>query len=101
MRALAQDSNTESTKDLILAVFNGTTDLKQLEAANLRDQLLKEILDFHSQLLGYSNPAVENEKAYFQRNIKAHLHPTSPFTSFKRWIIRENDRLKQEFHDCV
>jgi hypothetical protein len=102
IEALDQDANTESTKALILAVFNGTTDLKQLEAANLRDQLLKEIRDFQNYLYDYFDPTcTSKEKDYLYRKIKSHLNEASSFTSFKRWIIRENDRLKQEFHDCI
>jgi uncharacterized protein (TIGR02646 family) len=102
IETLDQDANTESTKALVLAVFNGTTDLKQLEAANLRNQLLREIRDFQNHLCDYFEPTfTSEEKAHLHRKIRSHLNEASSFTSFKRWIIRENDRLKQEFHDCL
>jgi hypothetical protein len=98
--AIASDPRTLSTQSLILAVFNGTTELKQLESANLRNQLLQDIRDFQNHLCDYFEPTSDDEaKAYLRRKIKAHLHEASTFTSFKRWMIRENDRLKQEFGD--
>jgi uncharacterized protein (TIGR02646 family) len=103
---LEDDSKTELTRALILAVFNGSnelkilTDHKQQEAYNLRKQLLDEIRDFQNYLFEYFEPTSDDEeKAYLRRKIKAHLHQASLFTSFKRWIIRGNDRLKQEFGD--
>jgi uncharacterized protein (TIGR02646 family) len=100
IEALSDDPKTASTRELVLAVFNGTTELKQLEAATLRAQLLQEIRDFQNQLCEYFEPTSDDEeKAYLRRKIKAHLHQASRFTSFKRWIIRGNDRLKQEFGD--
>jgi uncharacterized protein (TIGR02646 family) len=102
IEALSDDPKTASTRELVLAVFNGTTELKQLEAATLRAQLLQEIRDFQNQLCEYFEPTVNAEdKAYFLRKIKAHLHQASRFTSFKRWIIRGNDRLKQEFSEYI
>jgi uncharacterized protein (TIGR02646 family) len=102
IEALDDHPRTQSTKALLLAVFNGTTDLKRLESANLRDQLIKEIRNFHNQIHDYFDPSTAPEdKAYFHRRIKAHLNPASPFTSFKRWIIRGNDRLKQEFKEYI
>ncbi len=83
-------------------ILDCTTDLKQLEAATLRAQLLQEIRDFQNQLCDYFAPTSDDaEKAYLRRKIKAHLHQASPFTSFKRWIIRGNDRLKQEFGEYI
>jgi hypothetical protein len=100
IKALINDPKTTSTRELVLAVFNGTTELKQLEAATLRAQLLQEICDFQFQLCEYFKPTCDEEsKTYFRRKIKAHLHEASLFTSFKRWIIRDNADLRQAFQD--
>jgi hypothetical protein len=100
VEALDDDPRTQATCELILAVLNGVTPLKRLESANLRSQILKEVSDFYKKLDNYRKSSDESdEKAYLFRKIKAHLHADSPFTSFKRWIIRGNDRLKQEFGD--
>jgi uncharacterized protein (TIGR02646 family) len=99
---LDDDSRTQSTKELVLAVFNGTTVLKKMEAANLRKNLEEEIKRFFNRIEDYlDSNCSDNDKEYLYRWIKSQLNEASAFTSFKRWIIRENDRLKQEFHDCI
>jgi hypothetical protein len=88
-----------NTKELLLAVYNGTTTpLKKLESANLRNKLLEEIKLFQQNLIDYFNDTNDaNDKAYFLRKIKRHLNTASSFTAFKRWIVRENEGLFNEF----
>jgi len=89
---------TESTRDLIETVFNGTTKLKTIESANLRDSLLKDIREFQNYLVEYfEETSVGEEKDFVLRKIKSHLNSASKFTSFKRWIVRENDILLSKF----
>lgn len=90
--------STQATAALIQGAFNGTTKLKAIEAANLRDKLLSEIQDFQSVLTEYFKTTCDDEdKDYYRRKIKSHLHIASNFTSFKRWIIRDNPVLLKEF----
>lgn len=95
---LDNSPETLMTKELLLAVYNGTTKLKTLESANLRNKLLDEIMDFQKWLKEYflttNSPA---DLEYFLIKIRAHIHRGSGFTAFKRRIILENPRLKQEF----
>jgi uncharacterized protein (TIGR02646 family) len=98
IEALSDTQRTQETRDLILAIFNGTTTLKKLEANNLRAKLLTEIENFQDQLIDYYKPSLDSsDKERLLRKIKSHLHDSSSFTSFKRWIVRDNDRLNQEF----
>lgn len=87
------------TRDLLDAIYNGAqTPTKRLEAGNLRQQILKEIQTFHGLLKEYrdiNNPILFREDR--KRKIIKHLHPGSAFTAFKRWIIRNNETLMQEF----
>ena len=97
IEALDDKSSTISTKDLIEAVFNGTTELKILESANLRDFLLKDIEKFNKYIKRYQNLVDSNDKEHFLDKIKSNLDKSSNFVSFKRWIIRENETLLKEF----
>ena len=89
---------TVITRDLLLAVYNGTTKLKTLESANLRDKILKEIMEFQRYLCDYFRDTnSEEDRIFYLKEIRSHLHKGSNFTAFKRWIILENERLKEEF----
>lgn len=100
IEALDNDSTTISTKNLVEAVFNGTTTLKTMESANIRDALLREIQDFQFYVTEYFKETCDvTDKEFYQRKIKGHLSAASSFVSFKRWIIRENEFLRQEFGD--
>ncbi len=102
VEVLDDNPRTIATGELILAVLNGVTPLKRLESANLRSQILEEVSNFLEKIDNYRRSVDESqEKAYLLRKIKAHLQADSPFTSFKRWIIRDNDRLKQEFGEYI
>lgn len=96
---LVPSAKATQSKELLERCFNGEhTGQKKLEGSNLRDLLLKEILIFQKLLFEY----VENEdKEYFLIKIKEHLSNRSSFTAFKRWIIRDNDYLRQEFEQYI
>ena len=87
------------TKELLEKSFNGEhTPQKTLESANLRSLLLKEIRIFQGLLFDYEENINNDEnRDYYSRKIKFHLSNSSAFTAFKRWIIRDNPSLNQEF----
>ena len=94
------DARTLQTAELLKAVFNGTTLMKTREAENLNKRLEDEIHQFQQLLRGYVNAKKHNDPEAlqdFNRKIRYSLQKTSPFTSFKRWIIRENDKRNAEF----
>src|SRR5690606_29358077 len=98
IEALDQNQSTISTSELLNAVFNGTTKLKTIEASNLRNKVLEDISEFQQYLINYYKDGFEPEdKANFLANIKRHLKKSSNFTAFKRWIIRENEVMREEF----
>lgn len=95
---LDNSPETIMTRDLLTAVYNGTTKLKTIESANLRNKMLDEIMDFQKQLCEYFRDTNSAEdKEYFLIKIRGHLNRGSNFTAFKRWIIIENQKLKDEF----
>ncbi|SHJ74969.1 TIGR02646 family protein [Hymenobacter daecheongensis DSM 21074] len=88
------------TRDLLVAVYNGTTRLKMIESANLRNKLLEEIMDFQRFLCDYfKDTNTQEDKNYFLIKIRGHIHRGANFTAFKRWIILENQKLKDEFEE--
>jgi uncharacterized protein (TIGR02646 family) len=88
----------ENTVQLLLEVYNGTTPLKIIESANIRQKLVDDICDFQKYLLDFYDDETENEeKENAKREIIKHLKKSSAFTAFKRWIIKENDAFKRDF----
>jgi uncharacterized protein (TIGR02646 family) len=95
---LDQNQSTLSTVELLNAVFNGTTKLKTIEASNLRNKILEDILDFQEYLNNYYKDGFDaDDKANFLAHIKRHLKKSSNFTAFKRSIIRENEVMNADF----
>lgn len=88
----------QETSDLLNAVYNGTTILKQIEAENLRKQLLDSITDFQKRLYEYYIEDNTDEcKAELERKIAAHLRSGSAFTAIKRSYLRATPRLLNDF----
>jgi len=98
-KILTPSDKANQTKELLEKCFNGEhTGQKTLESSNLRDSLLKEILVFQKLLFEYFECS---DKEYFLNKIKEHLSNRSSFTAFKRWIIRDNSYLKNEFEQYI
>ena len=95
---LDNSPKTIATKNLLLEVYNGTTNLKKIESSNLRNKLLEEIMNFQGLLCDYFfDTNTQDDLEYFLIKIRGHLNRGSNFTAFKRWIILENEKLKLEF----
>ncbi len=93
-----QDSRTLETSKLLLAIFNGTTTHKTKEAENLKSLLQDEILLFLNNIqeyFRYINDNTLKNKCLFE--IEKHLSCNSSFTAFKRWIVRDRQKLMMEF----
>jgi DNA-binding phage protein len=99
IEALVNTPEVNQTKQLLEAVYNGTTKLKTIESANLRNKLLDEIKDFQHFLCEYfKDTNSEEDKEYFLIKIRGHINRGSNFTAFKRWIIIENETLYKTFY---
>ena len=98
-KILIPSDKADKTKELLEKCFNGEhTPQKILEGSNLRSSLLKELRVFQNLLFDY----YENQNnEYFLIKIKEHLSNRSAFTAFKRWIIRDNKALNQEFQQYI
>lgn len=96
--ALDSDEKTVATKELLEAVYNGTTKLKILESSNIRNKLLKERDGFEECIKKYQIEGLaDDEKEYYRNQIISHLHPSSAFTAFKREIVKNHSFLWEEF----
>jgi len=98
IEALDTLPETQATKELLLEVYNGATPLKViLNSSTLREWLFKEIEEFQSLLCEYFKDNPEKEKQNLLIKIQAHINRASNFTAFKRWIVKENPRLREKF----
>ncbi len=102
--AIFQDEAVQRTAQLLNRIYNGTgTDIKVVEAENLRAKLICEINDLYKLIRKYfyktGLTAADKKKIY--KKIKRHLSPETPFTAFKIWIIKANTELTKEFGDLL
>ncbi len=97
-KILTPSNKATQTKELLEKCFNGEhTGQKKLEGSNLRSLLLKEIRKFQELLFDYE----EDNDDFYLVKIKYELSNKSAFTAFKRWIVRDNDYLKEEFEQYI
>lgn len=99
--ACDSDPRTTETKELLDAVYNGTTHLKTIEAANIRDEVLKEVKKFQDLLIYYFDIEPYHDKNELLEKIKGHLSDSSSFTAIKRWIIRDSAGMFEELGEYV
>jgi len=96
---IEKSQTTENTKKLLQAVYNGSAVFcsRTLEANILKSRLRDEIKSFNDFIKNYQATENKEEKEYFFEKIKSHIDKSSDFTAFKRWIIKDNPKLKAEF----
>lgn len=99
--SLKEDEIVENTVELLRNVYNGTTHQKEVEGKNIVKKLKDEMMSFQKSLWGYEEAVYEEEKQHYLREIKKHLHKSSNFTSFKRWVIKDIKDLKEEFKQYI
>ncbi len=101
--ALSQDPLVLQTVELLTNAYNSeNTELKMGEAANIRERLIKEILEYSKLLNEYNDPTIlEEEKSFYLNKIRRMLSVKSPFTAFKIWIIKDNEYLMKEFGEFL
>lgn len=93
-------NRTEKTIELLEKCYNGSTPLKNIDSDNIKKDILDELLDFNrfiNDYLDYFNLDEYDKLEYLERKIKLHLSKKSKYTSFKRWIIKDNKKLYELF----
>jgi hypothetical protein len=100
----AEENNQRvyNTVTLLNRIYNGNTPLKVIGAENLKAKITSEIAYFQGLLTDYfSSKTDEEENKKIKNDVIDHLSPSSHFTAFKRWVIRENNKYYSEFRDYL
>lgn len=98
---LRSDIPVVQTAQLLEKVYNGTTTMKKMESNDIREALVDEILAFLTNLKKYFSTNTIALKERLKLEINEQLDSSSPFTMFKRCIIKENTKLMEEFGDFI
>ncbi|MCS0791651.1 hypothetical protein NX021_26410, partial [Cytobacillus firmus] len=101
VQALKDDKKALLTAELLDKVYNGTTPMKTIESHYIREELVKELLNFLNSLQRYYTAGTEELKHYYKLQINEQLHSSSAFTMFKRSIIRDDPSLMREFRESL
>ncbi len=95
------DNKTIKTVDLLIKVYNGTTNQNKFQAREKRNKLYDEVCDFTNYIQKYNRTEDIKKKKQLLEIIKFELSNQSAFTAFKRWIIKDNKYLKNEFEQYI
>ena len=101
--ALSVDEKVQNTVSLLKKVYNSeNTELKEQEAENITERLIKEMVDFTNILREYSEPTnLEEDREISIRKIRRMLSVKSSFTAFKVWVIKSNAYLQSQFSEFL
>jgi len=92
-----------NTVELLNQIYNGTTTLKITEGVNIRDKLVKDLIEFNKLLQEYYfTPGLTiADKTNISTKIRQQISADAAFSSFKIWILKANDVLKEDFADLL
>lgn len=98
---LDEHEETQNTVTLLQNAYYGTTPQKKIEARILRKQLRENVSKFKSYIRDYEDlEQGSEEKEDLEILIKRELSEKSEFTAFKRWLIRDNEKLAEFLKYC-
>jgi hypothetical protein len=101
IEAMIQNIKTENMVELLIKVYDGTTIQNKFQAREKRNKLYDELCDFTSCIQKYMRTEDLKKKKQLLKSIEYDLSNESAFTAFKRWIIRDNRALNQEFQQYI
>lgn len=102
IKGIKDDEKVNNTVELLNYVYNGKTTIKNIEAVNIKSDLVSELLKFTTWLVEYDDDQLEDdEKEVLKRNIRKGLNVKSPFTAFKRQIFKDVDYFYREFGEYI
>lgn len=100
--ATIDNEKVNNTVELLNYVYNGKTAIKDIEAVNIKNDLVKELVEFTGWLREYDDDELEeDEKEDLKRNIRKGLNVKSAFTAFKRQIVKDTSYLYEEFKEYI
>jgi len=91
------DTQITNTIKLLDRIYNGTGS-KSNSCEDLRDEITTVIASFRKKLDKYQ---VSKLKRAIIEEIKNDLEVTSSYSTFKRWIIRDNEAFQNEFEHYI
>jgi hypothetical protein len=99
VESLITDTGTEQTTEMLQIVYNGgSTDMKDIESTNLRNEhLMPNIRLFYQYILNYR---LEPSLGY-DKKISEEISRSSAFSAFKRKIVREDPELSLIFAEAL
>ncbi|PEC58439.1 hypothetical protein CN556_24885 [Bacillus wiedmannii] len=98
---LVQNEKVFQTVDLLNKVYNGTTTMKKIESNYIRQALVEEMLLFFENLTKYFKAGTPALQEFIKLQIGEQLDSSSPFTIFKRWVIKDTPKLMEEFGSFI
>lgn len=90
------EEKVHNTVELLKKVYNGNTHMKVIESHTLRQFLASELLKFINNLSFLLTAKTKDMKLFYQMQIQEQLDDSSPFVSFKRWILKDEPHLQQK-----
>jgi rubrerythrin len=91
------DKQIEYTIKVLDRIYNGVNS-KSDSCEDLRDEIKDTIISFRKKLDKYSMTKL---KRAIIEEIKEELNTASSYSTFKRWIIRDNQTLTKEFQKYI
>jgi hypothetical protein len=98
VEALTGDEDVVQTAELLERVYNGgTTDIKEIECAHLRNKISASVARFIQYIKDYR----EEPDIGYDAIIKKEISRSSEFAAFKRGIIRNDAELTVRFAEAL
>jgi len=94
---LELDKKIKNTIELLHRIYNGRNSQSN-SCEDLRDDIIENIDSFRKKINRYSS--IKLKRAIIEE-IKEDLNIGSAYSSFKRWIIRDNPTLNQQFKQYI
>ncbi|CAA6814385.1 MAG: Protein containing HNH endonuclease domain [uncultured Sulfurovum sp.] len=94
---LVLDIKIRNTIKVLNRIYNGENS-KSTSCEDLRDEIKSVIASFRKKLDKYEKSKL---KRAIVEEIKEDLDNTSSYSTFKRWIIRDNPNLNQQFKQYI
>ena len=91
------DKQIDNTIKILDRIYNGTNSTSN-SCEDLKDDIKDKIGLFKKRLEKYEK--IKLKRALIE-NIKKDLNKQSSYSTFKRWIIRDNKKLKNEFEQYI
>jgi len=102
IKACIENEKVNNTVELLNHVYNGKTAIKDIEAVNIKNDLVKELVEFTTWLREYDDDELEDdEKDMLKRSIRKGLNVKSAFTAFKRQIVKDTNYLYEQFKEFI